>query len=75
MMRALCRVGLHSWKRQPDELGGCGMGLEWFEVWTCRRCMSQFDQVRRQYSERRRRGDGGMPLKTIDLRPRCEEAK
>lgn len=59
-MRLFCFIGLHSWKRLPDELGGCGMGLEWFEQWECRRCLSKFDRVRGGY----------MPLKYSDLRAR-----
>jgi hypothetical protein len=64
MMRTLCFIGLHSWKRGPDILGGCGMGLEWFEVWECRRCMSQFDQVRGCKYD-------ALPTRRIDLKRRA----
>ena len=42
----LCRLGLHRWKKEPDQLGCYGMGLEWFECWRCRRCPATADCLR-----------------------------
>lgn len=48
-MMLLCLIGLHRWERQPDELRGYGMGLEWHEVYRCARCRLEGDQVRRAF--------------------------
>ena len=42
----LCRLGFHLWKREMDQLGSYGMGLEWFECWQCRRCPAEADRLR-----------------------------
>lgn len=68
MMRLLCFLGLHAWRREQDGLGDCGMGSEWFQIWTCKRCRSTFDQVRRLPTDRR--GQGHMCMMHRDLRAR-----
>ena len=43
----LCFIGLHSWRRLPDEYCGITWGWsDWMQKWECRRCMSEFDRVR-----------------------------
>lgn len=54
----VCAIGLHAWKRQPDELGGYGMGTEWFNVEKCQRCPAYRDRVRAPKSSRPK-GQGG----------------
>lgn len=46
MDRFLCSIGLHQWKQIPNELGTCGMGLEWFECQECKACHAVRDRVR-----------------------------
>lgn len=46
--RLLCAIGLHHWSRGPNVLGEYGMGLEWFETWTCTHCPHTFDQLQRE---------------------------
>jgi hypothetical protein len=42
----LCHIGIHRWKKLPDQLGCYGMGLEWFNCWECERCPAKADQLR-----------------------------
>lgn len=46
MRRLLCFFGLHSWSRNPDQLQTFGMGLEWFEHFTCHDCGAEMDWIR-----------------------------
>lgn len=46
LSKCLCWVGLHRWRKTPDQLGNYGMGTEWFECWECERCPATADQLR-----------------------------
>lgn len=64
MMRFLCYLGLHSWKRLPNSNNCFGMGLATFENWECRRCMTTYDRLAD--------GQNRHPLSFRDLRPRTD---
>ena len=44
--RLLCRCGIHHTTREPYQLGHYGMGLEYFEVKRCTRCLTGWDRLR-----------------------------
>lgn len=54
MRRLLCLFGLHSWSRDEDRLECFGMGLEWFEHFTCADCNRTMTQFRDKGNRQRR---------------------